>query len=462
MARKKESAEARLVAYYTCTGSFSTTVSELRSFLREQLPDFMIPSTFVMMDAMPLTHSGKLDRRAFPDPDNVRPVLTTAYVASRNEIERKLVAIWEDVLDVRPVGVNDNFFDLGGNSLSATRVISQVIKHFQVEIPLQLLFRSPTMETWLRWSRSAKASCQQTMSRSMSPGLPWFPYRERAYFHSRTPSSGCGFFDQLEPGGFSYNLFSAYRLKGELNLATLEQCFNEIISRHEVLRTVFKAEDGNPRQVILPTLAMTIPVVDLRTTVSEADRWTEVRRMCKDEAQRPFDLTTGPLMRIMVLQLSDDEYVLLRAMHHIVSDGWSEGILFHELAEIYEALSNGKASPLVDLPLQYSDYALWQRQWLQGERLESQLSYWKKQLQNIPTLQLPTDQPRPAIQSSRGQDNTSNSPSAFRKTSEFKSSSRGDAIHDLGGGFSDFAPPLQRADGCCDRFSGGGAERQRV
>ena len=146
------------------------------------------------------------------------------------------------------------------------------------------------------------------------------------------------FLDQLDPGSFTYNLFSAYRLEGDLDVAALEQSFNEIVRRHEVLRTVFKSEDGNPVQIVLPALAIKIPIFDLRATVSQEDRWCEVHRMFTEEAQRPFDLATGPLLRVTLLQLADDEYVLLRAMHHIVYDGWSEGVLFHELSEIYEAL----------------------------------------------------------------------------------------------------------------------------
>jgi amino acid adenylation domain-containing protein len=177
----------------------------------------------------------------------------------------------------------------------------------------------------------------------------------------------------------------------------------EILRRHEVLRTVFKSEQGNPVQVVVPDLTIRIRIFDLRGLVSEEKRWAEVRRMSREEAQRPFDLAIGPLLRIALVRLADGENVLLRSMHHIVSDGWSEGVLFRELKEIYEALSNGKPPPLAELPVQYADYAVWQRQWFQGERLETQLSYWKKQLENISTLQLPTDRPRPANPSPRGE-----------------------------------------------------------
>ena len=402
VAQKKGTGESRLVAYYTCSVLPAPTVSELRSFLREQLPDFMIPSVFVMVDTIPLTHSGKLDRRALPEPDNVRPELSTRYLSARNEIEQKLVAIWEEVLDVRPVGINDGFFDLGGDSLSATRVISQVIKHFQLEIPLQLLFQSPTIADMAPVAaqsqdklsgndKAVHAVAASLIHQSPEDFLPLSYSQQRLWF-----------LDQLDPGSFTYNLFAAYRLKGDLNVAALEQSFNDILRRHEVLRTVFKSENGNPLQVVLPVLAIKIPLFDLRAPGSTENCWTEARRIFTEEAQRPFDLATGPLLRITLLQLADDEYVLLRAMHHIVSDGWSEGVLFHELSELYEALSTGQPSPLADLPAQYADYAKWQRQWFEGVRLESQLSYWKKQLDNVATLHLPTDRSRQALQARRG------------------------------------------------------------
>jgi amino acid adenylation domain-containing protein len=402
VARKRETGEARLVAYYTRTELPAPTVSELRGFLKNQLPDFMIPSSFVMLEAMPLTHGGKIDRRALPEPDNVRPTLATAYLSSRNEIEQELIAIWQDALDVRPVGVNDGFFDLGGDSLSASRVLSQVIKHFQLEIPLQLLFQSPTIAELAAVIAQRRSAMSGNAKQDHLDSSPLVPVSRERLLPLSYSQQRLWFLDQLHPGSFTYNLASAYRLKGELNVAALEQSFNEILRRHEILRTVFKSEDGNPAQVVLPTLAITIPIFDLRATVSAEDQWTEVHRMFREEAQRPFDLSAGPLLRITLLQLAEHEYVLLRAVHHIVYDGWSEGVLFHELAEIYGALSKGKPSPLADLPVQYADYAVWQRQWLLGERLESQLSYWKKHLENIATLQLPADRPRRAIQTSRG------------------------------------------------------------
>ena len=210
------------------------------------------------------------------------------------------------------------------------------------------------------------------------------------------------FLDQLDPSSFTYNLFSAYPLQGELNVAALEQSVNEIIRRHQMLRTVFKSEGGNPLQAVLPNLTLRIPVFDLRAIVSDKDRWTEARRMFTEEAQRPFDLASGPLLRITLLRLADNQYVMLRAMHHIIFDGWSAGVLSNELAELYEAMSTGKESPFADLPTQYEDFAHWQRQRVQDERFQSQLAYWKRQLENMATLQLPTDRPRQALRTVAG------------------------------------------------------------
>ena len=264
VARKKETGEAQLVAYYTRTELPAPTVSELRGFLKNQLPNYMIPATFVMLEAIPLTHGGKIDRRALPEPDNVRPELATAYLSSRNEIEQKLIAIWEEVLEVRPIGVNDGFFDLGGDSLSATRVISQVMKHFQLEIALQLLFQSPTIADMATVITQHQGQLSGNDKQDYVAASSLLPVSRQGLLPLSYSQQRLWFLDQLDPGSFTYNLFSAYRLEGDLNVAALEQSFNEIVRRHEVLRTVFKSEDGNPVQVVLPALAIKIPIFDLR------------------------------------------------------------------------------------------------------------------------------------------------------------------------------------------------------
>ena len=391
-----ESRDARLVAYFTCDGQPAPSVSELRSYLKEKLPDYMVPSAFVRLDTLPLTSNGKVNRRLLPEPGSSRPELDNPFVAPETLLEEKLASIWAEVLSLDQVGIHDNFFDLGGHSLAATRVVSQVIKQFQLEIPIRYFFQTPTVVGLANYIEKAPQRNNETndvsvKSVSRDGRLPLSFSQERLWF-----------LDQLEPGGYTYNLLAAYRLNGDLNITALERSINEIIARHEVLRTVFKSVDGQPEQIILPSMAIKIPLLDLRRVDSEGEKQSEVRRLSREEAQRPFDLAHGPLLRISLLQLTDNEYVLIRAMHHIIIDGWSGSVLLRELAQFYEDFSNNRPSLLPKLPIQYADFAAWQRQWLQGEVSETHLSYWNKNLENAPTLQLATDRPRPVIQTSHG------------------------------------------------------------
>ena len=267
---------------------------------------------------------------------------------------------------------------------------------FQVEIPLRRLFEVPTVAGL---AESIEAARQAGQNLSAPPILPVPRNGDLALSFAQ---QRLWFFDQLEPGLSAYNIPAAVRLKGPLNLAALEQSLNEIVKRHESLRTTFGQVDGRPTQVIAPTLTIKLPVVDLRK-LPASERETEVRRLVTAEAQRPFDLSQGPLLRGTVLRLGDEEHVGLLTMHHIVSDGWSTGILVRELATLYVAFCAGGSSPLPALPIQYADFAHWQRQWLQGEVLETQIAYWKQQLAGAPALiDLPTDHPRPAVQTFRG------------------------------------------------------------
>jgi len=394
--QKNESGEAKLVAFYTAAAQTAPSASVLRAFLIRCLPDYMIPSAFVKLETIPLTPNGKLDRHALPEPGGHRPEIDVPYLAPESEIEKAVSRIFSECAGIERVGLHDNFFELGGDSLLFTRLLSRVSVRFQREFSIQELFEAPSVAGIARLLESptqpAVVDAEPSLSLiSQDTPAPLSYSQQRLWF-----------LDQLDPGSYSYNLFAAYQLKGNLNVEALEQSFNEIIRRHEVLRTVFQLKNGNPIQVVIPNLTINMPLVDLRALASEATHRTEVRRMFTDEAQRPFDLATGPLVRITLLQLADDEYILLRAIHHIVCDGWSGGVLFHELSEIYGALLAGQPLPLADLTTQYGDYAKWQRQWFQDERLESQLSYWKKQLDNIATLRLPTDRPRPGLQARSG------------------------------------------------------------
>jgi amino acid adenylation domain-containing protein/non-ribosomal peptide synthase protein (TIGR01720 family) len=368
----------------------------LRAFLQERLPEYMIPSAFVMLDALPLTPHGKIDQRALPAPGQTRDASQETFVRPRNEDEEALACIFSEVLNLPQVGALDNFFALGGHSLLATQVVSRVREVFGIELPVRSLFESPTVAALAETVALNRDACEEVSNVSLEPvaregALPLSFAQQRLWF-----------LDQFEPDNAAYNINAAVRLDGALNLAALERSFEEVVRRHESLRTSFAVAGGEARQEIAPTLKLKLPILDLRLT-PEGEREAVLKRMAAEEARRPFDLSTVPLLRASLLQLGEREHVLLLTMHHIVSDGWSMAVLIREVATLYEAFSHDAPSPLTELPIQYADFAHWQRRWLQGEVLERQLDYWTRQLADMPAaLELPADHPRPAVQSYRG------------------------------------------------------------
>jgi len=394
LARADASGEMRLLAYVVGERGLPTG-SELRSFLKEKLPEYMVPAAFVPLDALPLTPNGKVNRHALPVPDRTRPELEKEFIAPRTPEEEIVAEVWSQVLGIERIGIYDNFFELGGHSLLATQVVSRMREAFGVEIPLRRLFEVPTVAGLAEGMEVARRSGRNLQAPAILP-VPRDGDLLLSFAQQRL-----WFIDQLEPGNSAYNFPAAVRLKGPLNVVALEQSVNEIVKRHEALRTTFATVDGRPVQVIASTLTVRPPVVNLQE-LSESEREAEVRRLVIEEAQRPFNLARGPLLRITLLRLAEEEHVGLLTMHHIVSDGWSTGILIRELALLYEAFSCGRSSPLPELPIQYADFAHWQRQWLQDEVLETQLNYWKRELVDAPLLELPTDHPRPAVQTFRG------------------------------------------------------------
>ena len=393
--REDSPGEKRSVAYFVAKERV-LSISELRNFLKQQLPDYMIPGAFVSLDALPLTPNGKVDRRALPAPEMAGLEVKTTFVAPRTPVEEILTAIWAEVLGVKQVGIYDNFFELGGNSLGAMQLISRVRTSLAIELPLPSLFENPTI--------SGLAECVETAFRhdQSIAALPLLPVTRSEAMPLSFAQQRVWFLEQLKPGNAFYNMPAAVCLKGQLNVAALEQSLNQIMARHEALRTNFVTVNGQPVQAIASTLTLTLPVIDLRQ-LPETEREIETQRLVAEEAQQPFDLAAEPLVRTKLLQLSDAEHVLLLTMHHIVSDGWSIGVFLRELAALYEAFCNNVPLVLPELPIQYADFAVWQRQWLQGEVLESQLAYWKQQLDGAPALlELPTDRVRPAVQTFRG------------------------------------------------------------
>jgi amino acid adenylation domain-containing protein len=369
--------------------------NELRRFLRERLPEYMIPSHFMMLDALPLTPNGKVDRRALPAPMSLTDEPTRIFVAPRTPTEEVLAGIWAQVTGSEEVSIDDNFFDSGGDSLLATQLISRVRSAFQTELPLQNLFEFPTVAGLASRIEQSREAGQGESFQPIEPiardgELPLSFAQQRIWF-----------LDQLIPGSAFYNVLAAVCLKGGLDTVVLAQSLNEIIRRHETLRTTFASVGSQPVQLIATDGTLSLTEVDLRG-VPEEEQDGDVQRLAKEEARRPFDLTMGPLLRVTLLRLKEDEFVLLLALHHIIFDGWSLGVLVRELGLLYNSYASGKPSPLLPLSIQYADFAHWQRQWLQGAVLEERLSYWKRQLAGSTVLELPTDYPRPAAQTFRG------------------------------------------------------------
>ena len=375
-------------------------VMVLRPFLLERLPEYMVPQRWVVLDEMPLTANGKIDRKRLPEPANTDVVDHTE--SEWTPVEELMVGIWSEVLKREALGREDNFFELGGHSLLATQVISRVREVFGVEVELRRLFEQPTVRNFSRTiEEGLRAGAGITV-----PAMQRVSVEEREQLGGLLPLSFAQqrlwFINQFEPDGEGYKLPETVRLKGKLQLEALERTLSEIVRRHEVLRTRFVIVEGEPRQEILEAAPITLPVIDLSNLIEE-EREAAVREAATIESRKPFDLSVGPMLRASLLRLSDEEHVVLLTMHHIVSDGWSMGLLIREVAALYEAYRIDAGSPLTELPAQYSDFAVWQRGWLQGPELERQLAYWRRQLgHKLPVLELPTDRPRQAVQSSRG------------------------------------------------------------
>ncbi|MBN3876528.1 MAG: non-ribosomal peptide synthetase [Nostoc sp.] len=409
IAREDTPGDKRLVAYVVAHQDCKPAISELRQFLKTKLPEYMVPSAFVILESLPVTPNGKVDRRALPKPD-LDTTLLEKYVAPRTPIEEMLALLWAQVLNLELVGIYDNFFELGGHSLLATQLVSRIRNIFKVELPLRELFARSTVAELAQ-------SIGQLQQQNLELSTPPIAQRaENAQLLLSYAQQRLWFLDQFEPNSDLYNIPLALRLVGTLNQVALEQSLHEIIARHEALRTNFVTVNGQPTQIIQTQTNWTVSVVGLKH-LSTTEQEIATQQLARQQAIEPFDLANQALVRATLLVLSETEHVLSVCMHHIVSDAWSMGVFFQELAALYNAYSQAQPSlrdatgsllprrgtPLAPLPIQYADFALWQRQWLQGGVLQSQLSYWQQQLKDAPALlSLPTDRPRPAVQTFAG------------------------------------------------------------
>jgi amino acid adenylation domain-containing protein len=387
--------DKKLVAWFVASGD-SPNTGELREYLGRLLPDYAIPSAFVQMDELPLSANGKVNRLALAQTELPRVALSSEYHAPQTKTEIELAQVWSSLLRVDAVGTDDNFFELGGNSLLAGQTIVRVRRSFKINAPVTWLFESPTIAELAKRIESAIATGEV----STAPALVRVS-REQPLPLSFSQQS-LWFLDQLEPESYAYNLAYATEINGPLVTDALRKALNAIVERHEVLRTRFISVDGNPLQVVdLPTEA-DWRLIDLED-LSAKERAREAGRLIEEETRRPFDLSKGPLLRAVLFRIGADNHVMLLTMHHIVSDGWSAGILARELSEFYRAFAANEEALLPELPVQYADFAVWQRERFANRELDSQLDYWKQQLADAPpVLNLPTDYPRTANQSYRG------------------------------------------------------------
>jgi acyl carrier protein len=351
----------------------------------------------VLMDSMPLSPNGKVDRKALPAPEQAGGEDRGTYVAPRTPAEEILGAVWADVLRLERVGITDDFFELGGHSLNATQVASRVREAFHVEMPLRTMFESPTIESLAK----AISALQRTEATGGTPPPITSVPRDQDLLLSFAQQR-LWFLDQLEPGNALYNVPRTLRLTGKINVGALEHALTGLVDRHEILRTTYQVSGDHPVQVIAPHAAVELPVFDLRDLPEQA-REDEAKRIAQADAATPFNLATGPALRCMLIQLGDEDHVLCLNTHHIASDGWSTGVLLNDLSELYASALERRDPKLAPLEIQYADYAAWQREWLQGEVLNSQLTYWRKTLAGAPPLlSLPTDRERPEVQRFRG------------------------------------------------------------
>ena len=386
---KEDRQEQYLVAYVTMLHQHTLDVRALSGFLETRLPSYMVPAHIIALDVLPLTPNGKLDRQTLASYDIV-PTQST-FVAPQTPLEVTLAEIWCNLLSVSAVGRYDNFFTLGGHSLLAMQCVSRVLQVLQINLPLLAIFACPTLASLAEYIQNEQYELMPIDSLEMADEPTEQAYSLPASFHQQR----LWFLDQLQPQQDHYNLSVAVRLDGSLDVIALERSFNEIIRRHESLRTIFAAQK-EPQQIILPRLTIALAQQDLRQLDQQA-RELRSHEALHAVAHRPFNLAEGPLVRTLLLQMQEQEHILLLTMHHSISDGWSIGILLRELLTLYTAFSQGQPSPLAPLQMQYRHYTKWQRDWLQGKRLEDQLAYWKGQLQGAPPLlALPTDSPRSA------------------------------------------------------------------
>ncbi|TFG60648.1 MAG: non-ribosomal peptide synthetase, partial [Nitrospirales bacterium] len=396
LAQQDQQGDKYLIAYVVPRQQATLTPHDLSHFLKKKLPSSMVPSSYMLLEAFPLTAGGKLHLQALPIPDQSHRVQSATYVPPRTPLEELIGEIWRGLLKIDRISVHENFFELGGHSLLATQVLSRVRTLTHTEVSLRTLFDCPTIAQLANSLEGLRSQNEDEQTPPLRPQnhagpIPLSFAQERLWFLA-----------QLDPESTAYLMSSSFHLRGALRIPILEASLQLLVQRHAALRTTFKLEQDVPVQIISPEVTVSLSLLDLQSFAA-TEQSQEVDRILHEEAHLPFDLTIGPLFRFRVFNLAAENHIFLVTLHHIISDGWSMGVFLRELTTAYAALVAKELPSLPELPIQYADYAVWQRDYLQGTELEGQLAYWREQLQApLTPLALPTDYPRPALQTSRG------------------------------------------------------------
>jgi amino acid adenylation domain-containing protein len=391
--------QARLVAYLVPMPEEAPQPTAVRSFLLERLPESMVPNLYMILEKLPLSPNGKLDRRQLPEPDPAAGSVGSAafFVAPRSGTEEYLAGLWSEVLGVERVGAHDNFFDLGGHSMIAAQLVARLRGALAVEIPLRAFFDAPTLAGLAGLVEAARETGREIENRPPTP----VPRGEGSHLPLSYSQERLWLFERMVPGTPAYNNYRAARIAGLFDPLAAERAVNELLRRHEVLRTTYAEVDGRPIQIVHPHRDQLLPWVDL-TALPPETRATVALTLANQDARIPVPLTVSPVLRATLLRLGPEDHVFILTLHHIVYDIWSGWVLLGDLEALYTAFRDGLPSPLPELPIQYADFAYWQRRWLEGAVLEEQLAYWRAQLDGAQPLELPTDRPRGARASHRG------------------------------------------------------------
>ncbi|AHC37060.1 MULTISPECIES: non-ribosomal peptide synthetase [unclassified Pseudomonas] len=383
--------DAQLIGYYTAHAELDE--QQVKTALAAELPEYMVPALLMRLDAMPLSPSGKLDRRALPEP----VWQTREHVEPETPLQQQIAAIWREVLGLPKIGLHDDFFALGGHSLLATQIISRTRQACDVELPLRTLFEASELGAFAEQVGLIQASGQRNQQTTIakvdrSEPVPLSYSQQRMWF-----------LWQMEPDSPAYNVGGMARLRGVLDVGRFEAALQALIMRHETLRTTFPSVDGVAYQKVAPQSGVRMGWQDI-SALCETERQQRLQQLADHEAHSPFNLETGPLLRACLVKAGEQEHYLVLTLHHIVTEGWAMDIFARELSALYEAFIDERDSPLAPLPVQYLDYSVWQRQWLEAGERQRQLDYWTAQLgHEHPLLELPGDRPRPPVQSHRGE-----------------------------------------------------------